>query len=64
MALRQIRGGRDAPDMLLQPGMQGLHDRSTSLLPDLPSVLGGMAADLRLDGIQRADLRQHRGGQR
>jgi hypothetical protein len=24
--VRQIRGGRDTPDMLLQPGMQGLHD--------------------------------------
>jgi hypothetical protein len=60
----QIRGSRDTSNVLLQPGMQGLHNRSTSCLPHLLSMFGGMAADLRFDGIQRAELRQHRGGQR
>ncbi len=50
--------------MVVQPNVQGVHDRSTSLLPDLPPVLGRMSADLGFDGIERTDARQHLGGKR
>ena len=44
--------------------MQGFHDRSTSLLPHLLSVVGGVTADVGLDRIELADARQHLGGKR
>ena len=62
--LGQIRGGGDAALMGQQPGMQGLDDRSTSFLPRLSPVFGGMAADLALDRVERLDLRQHLGRER
>jgi hypothetical protein len=62
--LGQVRGGGDAALMGLQPGMQGLDDRSTSLLPRPSSVFGGMAADLALDRVQGLDLCQHLGRDR
>src|SRR5271167_2366576 len=62
--LRQARGGRHAPDVVPEPDMQGLHDGSTSLLPDLPSIVGGMAADLGFDLIEIANALQHLGCER
>src|ERR1700726_1974449 len=56
---RQVGGGGYASEMILQPGKQGLRDRSTSLLSHLLAVFGWMSADLGLDGIQCADARQH-----
>ncbi len=50
--------------MLLQPTMQGIDDRPTSLVAHALSVLGGMTADLGLDCIQLADARQHLGRKR
>ena len=41
--------------MRLQPGMQGLDDRSASFLPRLSSVFGGMATDLALDRVETGD---------
>jgi hypothetical protein len=49
--------------MVLQPGMQGFHDRSTSLVAYLSSMLAGMAPDLSLDRVELADAHQHLGGQ-
>jgi hypothetical protein len=43
--LGEVRGGGDAAQMGLQPGVQGLDDRPTAVLPRLPSVVGGMAED-------------------
>ena len=42
--LGQVRGTGDPIDVIKQPVMQGFDDGSTSLLPDLPSVLGGSAS--------------------
>src|ERR1044072_9486362 len=39
--------------------MQRFHDRATSRLPPLLSVLRGMAANLRLDRVDITDARQH-----
>ena len=36
-----------------QPIMQGLDHRTTSLLPDLPPLLGGYPANLGLDRVER-----------
>ena len=44
--------------------MQRLDDRATSFLANLSSVFGGLAADLGLDRVERADARQHLGGKR
>src|SRR4051794_36964601 len=41
--LPQVQGSRYSPNMVLEPDMQGLHDRPTSLLPCLPSIVGRMA---------------------
>lgn len=60
----QVRGGGDAALMGLQPVLQGLDDRSTSLLPHVSPGFGGMAADLALDRIKVPDPRQHLGRQR
>ena len=60
----QIRDGRDAANVILQPGAQSLDNWATSLLPHMSSVLGGMAADLGFNGIEFADFRQHPGGKR
>src|SRR5271156_3296513 len=43
--------------------MQGFHDRSTSLVAYLSSMLGGMAPDLGLDRIEFSDAHQHLGCQ-
>src|ERR1700712_3807113 len=59
--LGQIRDRRDAPDMILQPGVQSLDNGATSLLAKPSSVVGGLAADLGFDGIEFADFRQHPG---
>ena len=50
--------------MRAQPLMQRLHDRSTSLVSNLLAILGGLAADLRLDRIERGNARQHLGRKR
>jgi len=50
--------------MVVQPDLQSLDNGSTAGLPHLPAVLGGMAADRRLDGIEFADPRQHLARQR
>jgi hypothetical protein len=50
--LGQIRNGGDAIDMRVQPGVQRVDDRPTSLVAHLSSVLGGMAADLGLGRIE------------
>src|SRR5271166_6968757 len=63
-SLRQARGGGDAPALLLEPDMQGIHDGPTSRLPRLPSIVGGMAADLGFDLIEIANAFQHLGCQR
>jgi hypothetical protein len=60
--LRQIGGARDAIDMREQPFVQRVDNRPTSLIPNLLTVFGGMAADLRLDRIQLADPLEHLGG--
>ena len=60
----QIRDGRDAANVILQPGVQSLDNRATSLLANMSSVLGGMAADLGFNGIEFTDFRQHPGGKR
>src|SRR5579863_8787490 len=44
--------------------MQGVHDRSTSFLPRLPSMVSRVTAYLSLDCIELADARQHLGGER
>jgi len=44
--------------------MQGLDDRLTSLLAHLLAMLGRLAADLGLDGVERPDVRQHLGRKR
>jgi hypothetical protein len=62
--LRQIGDGGHTADMILQPPMQGFHDRSTSLLPHLLAVVGGVTADVGLDRIELADAHQHLGGKR
>jgi len=62
--LGQIRRARDAIDMLPQPDMQRVHDRPTSLLPDPLPMIGGMAADLSFDRVERRDAGQHFGRQR
>src|SRR3712207_1687318 len=43
--------------------MQGLHDRLATLLPNLPPLLSGAAADLRLDPVEISDLSQRLFGQ-
>src|SRR5689334_24406640 len=62
--LGQIGDGRDAPDVVLQPGMQCFDDGTTSLLTNLSPMRGGLAADLGLDGVEFTDLRQYPGGER
>src|SRR4051812_49748449 len=62
--LPQVQGGRYSPNMVLEPDMQGLHDRPTSLLPCLPSIVGRMAADLSLDLVELANAFQHLARQR
>jgi hypothetical protein len=62
--LGQIRRAGDKREMFVQPGVQVFHDRSTSFLSDLPSFLGGIAAKLRLDRIERGNSRQHLRGER
>ena len=62
--LGQIRDGRDASDVILQPGMQGLDNGATSFLAELSSVVGGLATDLGFDSVEFADLCQHPGGKR
>src|SRR3954452_13099320 len=61
--LGQIRDGGDAIYLLMQPGLQRVDDRPTSLVAHPSSVLGRMAADLGLDRIELANARQHLGGQ-
>jgi hypothetical protein len=39
--IRQIRGGRDARYMILQPDMQSIDDRAAFVLPDTSAVLAG-----------------------
>jgi hypothetical protein len=63
-SLGQIRDHRDGPDVILQPDRQSLDNRTTSVLPHLSSVLGGLAADLGFNGVEFADFCQHPGGKR
>ena len=62
--LGQIRDGRDAPNMVLQPDVQSLDNEAASLLPNVSSALGGMATDLGFNGVEFTDFRQHPGGKR
>jgi hypothetical protein len=62
--LGEVRGGGDSAQVGLQPGVQGLDDRSTAVLPRLSPVFGWMAADLALDRVERLDPRQHLGRER
>ena len=62
--LCQIGGTRHLIYMHMQPVMQRLHDRSTSLLSNLLAILGGLAADLGLDRVERGNARQHLGRKR
>src|SRR5690349_450821 len=59
--LRKIRRAGDTIDVNVQPVVQGLDERSTSLLPDTPSLLGGLTADLRFDRVEGRDTLQHFG---
>ncbi len=40
-------------------GVQGVHNQSTSVLPDYSEVVGRVAVHLCLSGIEFADARQH-----
>ena len=62
--LGQIGDARNPVDMLVQPAIQGLDNRPTSLVAHPPAVLGGMPADLGLDRIEFANAPQHVGRQR
>ena len=57
--LREIGGSGYPMDVDLQPVMQRLDDRSTSLLPDLSPLLGGAAADLSFDPVKCGNSCQH-----
>jgi hypothetical protein len=62
--LRQVRDCRYTAEVILQPGMQSLDNRPTSLLPHLPSVFSGMTPDLRFDRVELADACEHVRGER
>jgi hypothetical protein len=61
---RQVGRAGNPFDMVEQPPMEGLDDRSTSLVSDPAPVFGGVAPDLGLDRIERGNAGQHLGGQR
>lgn len=62
--LGQIRDGQDASNVILQPSVQSLDNRATSLLPNPSSVLGRLTTDFCLNGVEFTDFRQHPSGKR
>ena len=61
---RQRRSTGQSGQLLLQPGVQRLDDRTAALLTDGVAMLGSMTADLRLDLVELADSRERFGGER
>ena len=64
MALARSETRETRAAVILQPGVQSLDDRATSLLPHMSSMVGGLATDLGFDRIELADPCQHPGGER
>jgi hypothetical protein len=50
--------------VILRPDEQSVDNGATSCLPNVPSVIGRMAADLGFNGVEFTDFRQHPGGKR
>ena len=62
--LCQIGRAGDTVNVNTQPVVQGLDERSTSVLSDTSSLLGGLAADLSLDRVEGRDTLQDFGRER
>jgi hypothetical protein len=62
--LRQIRPARQARQVVLQPAMQCLGQRSTSQLANGLTHIRRLATDLGLDLVELANAGQHFGGER
>ena len=54
----------DQRQFLTQPGLECLDQRKAALLPNSVAILGGAAADLALDPVERGNARQGFGGDR
>jgi len=60
----QIRTAGQSRQLLLQPDLQCLDNRTAALLTDGAAMLGGLAANFRLDLVELADARERFGGER
>ena len=54
----------DVIELRLEPCLQGLDDRPAALLAHPPALIGGLAADVGLHGIERRDAPQGLAGDR
>src|SRR5258705_13996059 len=54
----------DQRQFLAQPGLERLNQGKAALLPNSAALLGGAAADLALDPVERGNARQGFGGDR
>ena len=54
----QRRASGQAAQLLIEPVMQGFHQRSRARPADRAALVGAAAADLVLDGIERTDARE------
>jgi transposase-like protein len=58
------RLGRDAPELLLEPGFEREHDGPAAFMAHRPALVGATAADRLLDCIELRDARKRLAGNR
>jgi hypothetical protein len=60
--LADCRLARDAGKLLLEPGLERQHERLAALLADGTALIGTVACDRLLDGIEGGDARKRLAG--